>query len=70
MTKEGNIIVDGVLASCYGSYDHDMAHFLMTPFGWFPYAITSIFGDDNGSPVYVNMARNLGECLLPYHSVY
>ena len=70
MTMEGNIIVDGVLASCYGSYDHDLAHLLMTPLGWLPYAITSIFGRDNGSPVYVNMAHNLGEWLLPYQTVY
>ena len=70
MTMEGNIVVDGVLASCYGFYDHDLAHLLMTPLGWLPYAITSIFGRDSGSPVYVNMAHNLGEWLLPYQTVY
>ena len=70
MTTEGNIVVDGVLASCYGSYDHDLAHLLMTPFGYFPFAMTSIFGGDNESPVYVNMAGYLGEWLLPYQSVY
>ena len=31
MTMEGNIIVDGVLASCYVSPDHDLAHIAMTP---------------------------------------
>ena len=70
MTVEGTIVVDGVLASCYGSYDHDIAHFMMTPIGWFPYITESIFGVDNGSPAYVNMARGLGEWLLPYQFVY
>ena len=70
MTMEGNIVVDGVLASCYGSYDHDLAHFLMKPFGWLPDAIFSIFGHDNGSPVYVHVAHYLGEWLLPHQSVY
>ena len=70
MTIEGNIVVNGILASCYGSYDHDVVHFIITPFGWFPYITQWIFGDENGSPAYVNMARNLGEWLLPLQSVY
>ena len=28
---EGNIIVDGVLASCYASVDHDLGHIAMVP---------------------------------------
>ena len=31
LTMKGNIVVDGVLASCYASFDHDLAHFVMTP---------------------------------------
>ena len=31
LTKKGKIIVDGVLASCYAGFDHDLAHFLMSP---------------------------------------
>ena len=32
LTMEGNIIVDGVLASCYPEYfDHNLAHLLMIP---------------------------------------
>ena len=31
LTKEGKVIVDGVLASCYAGFDHDLAHFLMSP---------------------------------------
>ena len=26
---EGNIVVDEVLASCYASFDHSLAHFTM-----------------------------------------
>ena len=70
MTVEGTIVVDGVLASCYGSYDHAVGHFMMTPIGWFPYITESIFGVGKGSPVYVNMACDLGEWLLPYQFVY
>ena len=64
MTVEGTIVVDEVLASIYGSYDHDVAHFMITPIGW------SIFGVDKGLPAYVNMAHDLGEWLLPYQFVY
>ena len=31
LTKEGKIVVDGVLASCYADFHHDMAHLTMTP---------------------------------------
>ena len=36
LTMEGNIIVDGVLASCYASFDHDLAHIAMAPMQWIP----------------------------------
>ena len=35
MTKEGKIIVDGVVASCYAGFDHDLAHFTMAPMQYF-----------------------------------
>ena len=31
LTVEGNIIVDGVLASCHASADHGVAHFFYNP---------------------------------------
>ena len=34
---EGNIIVDGVLASCYASSDHDLVHIIMVPIQRFPW---------------------------------
>ena len=47
LTREGNIIVDEVLASCYASsVDHHLAHFAMAPIRWFPDIIQMIFGED------------------------
>ena len=36
-------MVDGILASCYASFDHDLAHIAMTPIQWFPEIIEGIF---------------------------
>ena len=32
LTMEGTILVDGILASCYSSVRHDLAHIGMTPY--------------------------------------
>ena len=60
ITKEGNILVDGVLTSCYADFDHDLAHLTMTPMQWFPEIIDGILGDGTGFPAYVRIARELG----------
>ena len=65
LTEDGNIVVDGVLASCYASFNHDLAHFLMIPIQWYPDMMERIFGVNNGSPEYVNIAKGLGRCVLP-----
>ena len=70
MVMEGNIVVDGVLASCYASYDHDLSHFTMTLIGWFPYITELIFGNDNGSSAYVNVIRDMGDLLLPFEFLF
>ena len=31
LVPEGKIVVDGVLASCHASADHDVAHLIMVP---------------------------------------
>ena len=36
LTRQGNIVVDGVLTSCYPSVPHDLAHIVMLPMTWFP----------------------------------
>ena len=58
-------MVDGVLASCYASIDHDLAHIGMGPVRWFPVITEWIFGQENESPGYVNILIYVGEWLLP-----
>ena len=58
-------MVDGILASCYPSTDHDMAHLGMAPMRWIPEIIKCIFGNDPGFPSYVNIARKLGTWIIP-----
>ena len=59
LTKDGNIVVDGVLASCYANSDHNLAHLAMTPMQWIPEGMEWIFGKDTGFAVYVNIARRV-----------
>ena len=65
LTKEGKIVVDGVLASCYPGTHHDLAHLTMTPMQRFSAMLEWMFGEDTGFPVYVSAARQLGIMLLP-----
>ena len=62
---EGNIVVDGVLTSCYPTVHHDLAHIVMTPMRWFPDMAEWLFGDDKGWQAYVNIAETLGNWILP-----
>ena len=62
---EGSIVVDGILASCYAFYDHDSAHIGMLPIQLFPLLTKLIFGEDNESPAYVNIAVDIGGWVLP-----
>ena len=64
LTKEGKIIVDGVLFFCYPGTHHDLAHLVMTPMR-FSTVMEWIFGDDSGLTVYVSTARELGIMSLP-----
>ena len=65
LTIEGNIIVDGILTSCYADFVHDLANLVMLPIQRFPTVVEWIFGDDIGFAVYVSTARELGLMLLP-----
>ena len=62
---EGNIVVDEVLASCYASFDHTLAHFTMAPIQWFPKIAELLVGEDTGSPAYVDIIKDFGRLLLP-----
>ena len=63
---EGNIVVDGVVASCYASGHHDLGQIVMTPFLWFPWAIDWIFGEEKGFSVYAKTSEELGRLLMPF----
>ena len=60
LTMHGNILVDGVLASCYPSVHHDLANIGMKPVQLFPEIMDSIFGVDNGFSVYVKISEDVG----------
>ena len=66
LTKEGNIIVDGVLASCYASViDHQLAHLTMVHLRWFSDIIQKIFGEDDEISAFVRVNEELGKMMLP-----
>ena len=67
---DGNIVVDGVLASCYAFSDHDLAHIGITPIHWFPYISDWIFGGSNGSHGYTDLLEDLGRFLFPGNQMY
>ena len=64
LTEEGTIVVDGIVASCYASCDHDLADWAMSPLKWFPEMLKWIF-DESGGIVSVEIAKDLGNSMLP-----
>ena len=65
VTMEGNLIVDGILASCYPSFDHDVLHFGMTPLRWFPGMTEWFFGEDDGVSGYIYTLAHMGLWVFP-----
>ena len=65
LTTDGNIIVDGILSSCYASSDNMLADIGMAPVRWFPQVVEWVFGDDNGFSAYAKTEIQLGELVLP-----
>ena len=62
---EGSIITDEVLASCDAFADHDLAHISITPMMWIPTINNLVLGDDSGIPVYIKIAEQMGNVMLP-----
>ena len=58
-------MVDGVLASCYTGFHHDLAHLTMIAMQRFSEIVEWTFGDNSGLSVFVNTAKELGMILLP-----
>ena len=59
LTMDGNIVVDGELASCYAFPDHHLAHIATVPLRWFPKIVNWISAVDNEFLYYVNIAADL-----------
>ena len=70
LTMEGTIIVDGVLASCYPSADHDVAHFGMTPMRWFPGMAGWMLGVHDGTQVYAKTCEQIAQWMFPQGFLY
>ena len=51
LTGTGNIVVDGVLASCHSSTDHYLVQVGTTPMQWNPQILKAIFGEENGTQI-------------------
>ena len=66
ITKEGNIMVEEVLASCYAFTDHAFAHIGMTSIRGFPWMTEWIFGEENGFPALYHILKKMGSIILPY----
>ena len=64
LSEEGNILVDGVLTSCYAGYHPVLTHFAIMPMQPLPNIIEWTLGDDIGFPVYAYIAHKLGTLLL------
>ena len=65
LTTEGNIVVDGVLTSCYPSASHELSHIGMTPIQIFSEIIEWIFGEHNCSPGYAIISEGLARWIIP-----
>ena len=65
LTMEGNIIVNGVLASCYATVDHDVAHVGVIPIRWFPRIMDFIFGENNGFSIFAITAEDMAQWMSP-----
>ena len=70
MTKEGIIMVNGVLASCYASFDHDIAHIGLTPIQWIPATVEWLIGEDGGIQTFLKIAKEAGRLILPHDHLW
>jgi len=64
LTKEGTLLVDGVHASCYAGFNHDLAHFFVTPMRWFPWLFDASLYAEGTSP-YITRIMEIGRWLIP-----
>ncbi|XP_042892551.1 tiggy-winkle hedgehog protein-like [Penaeus japonicus] len=65
LTKSGTIFVDGVLASCYASVTHDLAHAALSPVRWAPEWVVG--GQREGTMPFVSLLKWVARWLVPSH---
>ena len=62
LTMEGNIVVEGVLTSCYADFHHDLAHLGLIPIQIFPVIMEWLFGDVTE---FLSVLKELGKMFFP-----
>ena len=65
LTMDGNIMVDGVLISCYPSVHHALAHIVMAPMRWFPMIMEWMYGNDDGVSAYALINEGFTKWFMP-----
>ena len=66
----GNIVIEGVVSSCYALYNYDVAHIALTPIRLLPRFTEWVFGNDMGGQTFVEIAKYLGNFALPLLQSY
>ncbi|KAK6177629.1 hypothetical protein SNE40_015690 [Patella caerulea] len=63
LTDEGTVVVSNMVASCYSSINHHLAHLFMTPIRRYPW----LLGDyqQQGYSPFISFLKNLGHWILP-----
>ena len=69
LTTEGNILVDGILASCYASSHHDLGHLALAPIRYLLTLMDCMFGQSNDYPGYVKLIEDFEKIMSP-NSMY
>ncbi len=63
VTAEGTMIVDGIHVSCYGSYDHRVAHMFCAPLRWLSGWLTWGYEDLNGTLPFITFIKYMAKSL-------
>ena len=69
LTKEGNVMVNRIMVSCYAVSNHNLAHLMLAPMQWYPDIMVWIFGIEKESPGYISILTDLGGLMLPFNSL-
>ena len=64
LTDHGTLLVNDVMASCYASFAHQVAHTFMAPFRWMP-TLMEPEPEAEGMRWYPRVLRTLGRWTLP-----